>query len=207
MLPGGDAGTNIEALSSVNRTLNFRLTVRDNRPYVPGSTVGQTQFDDVVVTVNNTGGAFSVTSPNTAVSWAGNSTQTVTWNAGSTAGAPFNSPNVKILLSTDGGNTFPTVLLANTANDGSQSITIPNTPSTTARIKVESIGNIFYDMSNAGGAGQTNPAPVTNLTAAFAGLTSGQINGTWTLSIRDGAAIDTGSVTAASLTLRGANCP
>ena len=34
-LPGGDSGANIEALSSVARTLNFRLTVRDNRPYVP----------------------------------------------------------------------------------------------------------------------------------------------------------------------------
>ncbi|MEP6704025.1 MAG: reprolysin-like metallopeptidase, partial [Acidobacteriota bacterium] len=34
-LPGGDAVANIEALSSVPRTLNFRLTVRDNRPYVP----------------------------------------------------------------------------------------------------------------------------------------------------------------------------
>ena len=33
-LPGGDAGANIEALSSVSRTLNFRLTVRDNNPYV-----------------------------------------------------------------------------------------------------------------------------------------------------------------------------
>lgn len=148
-LSGGDAGANIEALSSVARTLNFRLTVRDNRPYVPASTVGQTQFDDMVVTVNATGGAFSVTSPNTAVSYAGNSTQTVTWNAGSTASSPFNSPNVKISLSTDGGNTFPTVLLTSTANDGSQSVTIPNTPTTTARIKVEAIGNIFYDMSNA----------------------------------------------------------
>ena len=39
---------NQEALSSVNRTLNFRLTVRDN---VVGQ--GQTNFDDVVVTVAN----------------------------------------------------------------------------------------------------------------------------------------------------------
>ena len=72
-LPGGDAGANIEALSSVSRTLNFRLTVRDNRPYVAGSTIGQTAFTDVVVTVTNTAGPFAVTAPNTAV----------TWNAGS----------------------------------------------------------------------------------------------------------------------------
>ena len=32
-LTGGDAGVLTEALSSVSRTLNFRLTVRDNAPY------------------------------------------------------------------------------------------------------------------------------------------------------------------------------
>src|SRR5439155_7494681 len=32
-LPGGDAGANTEALSSVARNLNFRVTVRDNAPY------------------------------------------------------------------------------------------------------------------------------------------------------------------------------
>ncbi|HET9744360.1 MAG TPA: zinc-dependent metalloprotease family protein, partial [Chitinophagaceae bacterium] len=57
-LPGGDAGANIEALSSVSRTLNFRVTVRDNHPYVAGSTIGQTAFTDVVVTVTNTAGPF-----------------------------------------------------------------------------------------------------------------------------------------------------
>src|SRR6188768_61936 len=50
-LPGGDASANTEALSSVSRTLNFRLTVRDNKPYNPGNIIGQTAFADVVVTV------------------------------------------------------------------------------------------------------------------------------------------------------------
>src|SRR5262249_20024382 len=57
-LPGGDAGTNIEALSSVARTLHFRLTVRDNHPYVPDSTIGQTQFTDMTVTVSDAAGPF-----------------------------------------------------------------------------------------------------------------------------------------------------
>ena len=148
-LPGGDAGANTEALSSVSRTLNFRLTVRDNAPYsstVPVS-VGQTQFDDMVVTVSSTSGPFQVTSPNTPVNWAGNSSQNITWAVANTTASPVSCTNVKISISTDGGNTF-TTLVASTPNDGSESVVIPNTSTTTARIKVEAAGNIFFDISN-----------------------------------------------------------
>lgn len=145
---GGDAICNVEALSSVSRALNFRLTVRDNRPYVPGSTIGQTQSTDMVVTVSNTSGPFQVTSPNTNVSWAGGSTQTVTWNVNNTTAAPVSCANVKISMSTDGGQTFPTVLSGSTPNDGSEPVTIPVGTTTTARIKVEAVGNIFFDISN-----------------------------------------------------------
>ncbi len=148
-LPGGDAGANIEALSSVSRTLNFRLTVRDNNPYVAGSKIGQTQFTDVAVTVTNTSGPFKVTSPNTNVSVLGGGTFNVTWDVAGTTGAPVSVANVKISLSTDNGVTFPNVLAASTANDGSETVAIPAVPNTTnARIKVEAIGNIFFDMSD-----------------------------------------------------------
>ncbi|RYE13122.1 MAG: peptidase, partial [Sphingobacteriales bacterium] len=149
-LPGGDAGVLIEALSNVSRPLNFRLTVRDNSPYSSTAPikVGQTSFADMVVTVTASAGPFAVTSPNTNVSWPGSSTQTVTWDVNNTTAAPVSCATVRILLSTDGGLTFPTVLSAATANDGTESVTIPATPSTTARIKVESIGNIFFDISN-----------------------------------------------------------
>ncbi len=149
-LTGGDAGANIEALSSVARTLNFRLTVRDNVLYRSTTpvTVGQTNYSDVVVTVSSASGPFAVTAPNTAVSWAGGSTQNITWSVANTTASPVSCANVKISLSTDGGQTFPTVLAASTPNDGTESLVIPSTSTTTARIKVEAVGNIFFDISN-----------------------------------------------------------
>jgi hypothetical protein len=147
-LPGGDAGANIEALSSVSRTLNFRVTVRDNNPYVAGSTIGQTAFTDAVVTVTNTAGPFAVTSPNTPINWSAGGAATVTWSVNGTNAGSVNCASVNILLSTDGGQTFPTVLAAATANDGSEVITVPSTEGTTNRVKVEAVGNIFFDISN-----------------------------------------------------------
>jgi hypothetical protein len=148
-LPGGDAIANIEALSSVSRTLTFRLTVRDNNPYVAGVKTGQTQSTDTTVTVTNAAGPFKVTSPNTGVTWNGNSNQTVTWDVAGTTANGVNVANVKISFSSDGGQTFPTVLKASTPNDGSESILTPSINSSTNRIKVEAIGNIFFDISDA----------------------------------------------------------
>ena len=150
VLPGGDAGTNIEALSSVSRTLNFRLTVRDNHAFSSTApvAVGQTAFADAIVTVANTSGPFAVTAPNTAVSWTAGSAVNVTWSVNGTTASPVSCANVKISLSTDGGLTFSTVLAASTANDGSETITVPSTPATTCRVKVEAVGNIFFDISN-----------------------------------------------------------
>jgi hypothetical protein len=149
-LPGGDASANIEALSSVSRTLNFRLTVRDNHLYRSTApvAVGQTAYVDMVVNVTNTAGPFRVTAPNTNVSWPAGGSATVTWDVNNTNTGTVNCTAVNILLSTDGGNTFPTVLVASTPNDGSQDITVPSTPGATNRIKVEAVGNIFFDISN-----------------------------------------------------------
>ncbi|MFZ9388575.1 MAG: reprolysin-like metallopeptidase [Chitinophagaceae bacterium] len=129
-----------EKLPSVSRSLNFRFTVRDNHP---GS--GQNKSDNMVVTVDGTKGPFLVTAPNTAVTWCPG-THTVTWSLNGTDAL---AANVKISLSYDAGTTFPTVLAASTPNDGSADVVIPCTYGKAARIKVEAIGNIFFDISNA----------------------------------------------------------
>lgn len=139
----GNTATLGERLPSYARSMKFRLTARDNR-----AGGGGVCFDENNVTVANTG-PFTVTSPSaSAVTWYVNDFQTVTWNPGGTAAAPVNCANVTIQLSTDGGNTFPTTLLASTPNDGSAEIQVPNSISTTVRIRVMAVGNIFYDISN-----------------------------------------------------------
>lgn len=174
-LPGGDAGTFIEALSSITRDLNFRLTVRDNHPYIPGTAIGQTQFTDMTVSVTNVAGPFLLAQPNTNVTWASGSTQTIIWTVANTNLPPVNTANVNIRLSTDGGMTFPTVLKANTPNDGTESVILPNTATTTARIMVEAVNNIFLDVSD------TNftiaGATAANVSIGGRVLTAGGANG------------------------------
>jgi subtilisin-like proprotein convertase family protein len=58
-----------------------------------------------------------------------------------------------------------------------------------------------YRTTASGGAGQTNPPPVTSLNTTFVGVTAAQANGTWTLTFLDCAQGDTGTVTAANLTI------
>lgn len=131
-----------EALPIVNRTMRFRATVRDNRA---GS--GGVAVDEMRITVS--GDPFRVSSPNGGESWEGGSRRTVTWTVGGGSVAPL----VDILLSTDGGESFGNgtsiVLAGAVPNDGSESVTIPNIPTTRARIIVRPVNNIFYDMSNA----------------------------------------------------------
>jgi subtilisin-like proprotein convertase family protein len=133
-----------EVLASVGRTYNFQLTVRDNNPGA-----GCTAQDAMVVTVAANSGPFVVTAPNTFVNWPAFTQQTVTWNVAGTTAAPVNCQNADILLSLDGGYTYPITLVSNTPNDGSQAITVPYNPTTTARIMVRGSNNIFFDISNA----------------------------------------------------------
>jgi hypothetical protein len=144
-----------EILPTYARTLTFRLTARDNK--AAGGGTGKAQFAFSVVA---TAGPFVVTYPNTIISIQGNSSQTITWNVANTNVAPVNVSNVNILLSTDGGQTFPITIAANTPNDGSEVVVIPNEVTTSARIMIEAVGNVFFDLSNVNFTITDNPIPV-----------------------------------------------
>jgi Ig-like domain CHU_C associated/Metallo-peptidase family M12B Reprolysin-like len=133
-----------EDLPQVARTMKFRFTVRDNK-----TGGGGVDSDETIVTVNSSG-PFAITAPNGGETWASSSSQTVTWSVNSTNTL---APNIDILLSIDGGFSFPYLLATNTPNDGSQSVTLPTIPVTTqARIKIVANLNAnatFFDISNA----------------------------------------------------------
>lgn len=170
---GGDAGILTEALSSVARTLNFRLTVRDNCPYSSTAPikVGQTAYTDMVVTVNATAGPFVVSAPNTAVSWSVGTNQTVTWNVAGTTANGVNAAFVDIFLSTDGGLTYPIQLANKVPNDGSETVTVPNNIGTTNRIMVKGYKHIFFDISN---TNFTIIAPTSSFAISYDGTSEGQ---------------------------------
>jgi len=180
----GNTTTLGERLPSYARTMHFRLTARDNR-----AGGGGVCSDENIVTVDGTAGPFTVTYPTSSgVIWSVNDFLTVTWNPNGTTAAPVNCSNVTIQLSTDGGNTFPITLVANTPNDGAEEVQVPNNIGTQTRIRVMAIGNIFYDISNSNFRIQNsttatfafnNPAPV-QVCAASSGtatLLSGALGG------------------------------
>lgn len=145
-----------EVLPSISRMMNFRVTVRDNNPEG-----GCTDFDDMTVVTAATAGPFLVTSPDTPVNWSVGDTETVTWDVAGTDVAPVSCAFVDIVLSTDGGITFPYVLASGVANSGSELITVPNYPSSSCRVKVICADNIFFDVSSENFSIQANQATFT----------------------------------------------
>lgn len=132
-----------EKLPGYARSLSFRLIARDNK--MGG---GGTGYNTVTFSVAATAGPFVVTYPNTNIGVPALSTQSITWNIAGTDAAPVSCSIVNIKLSTDGGQSWPITIAANTPNDGSESVIIPDNETTTARIKVEAADNIFFDISN-----------------------------------------------------------
>jgi hypothetical protein len=127
-----------------SRTLHFRLTARDGR--LGGGGVGSA---NTTLVLSPTSGPFLVTSQGAASTYAGGSTQTVTWDVAGTNVAPVGTKNVKISFSVDGGLTYPCVLARSAPNNGSANVTLPNVPTSKGRIKIEAVGNVFFDLNDA----------------------------------------------------------
>ncbi len=126
-----------EQLPSTDRLLTFRATARDNRAGGGGG-----DDDEVVLTV--VGDPFAITSPVAGGGLECNAPSDILWNVG----GGYVAANADVLLSTDGGGSFPTVLAAATENDGEVEVVAPAALTTDARIRINSIGNVFFALSD-----------------------------------------------------------
>ncbi len=163
-----------------DRMMTFRLTARDGR--LGGGGVGHAETK---LTVAQNTGPFRVTSQSIPQSIYATAPARITWDVASTDQPPVNVANVKISLSTDGGATWPYVLSSSTANDGSADVIMPNVVAPKARVKVEALGNVFFDVNHTdfaltapptGTVGGTVPATLSltlGAPANFGGFTAG----------------------------------
>ena len=133
-----------ETVSSIERDLNFALTVRDNV-----ASGGQVASDLVNVSVSNAAGPFLVSSQSTLEIYSAGSVQTVDWEVANTDSPPVNAQFVDIYLSLDGGQSFPILLAEKIANDGSHEVLLPGTATSAARFMVKGNQNIFFAVNGA----------------------------------------------------------
>lgn len=188
-----------ETLPAAARTMNFRMTARDNRAGGGGS-----DFKASVVTVAGT--QFIINTGNSATTWPAGSTQTISW----TVGGGSIAPNVKLDYSTTGGSNLDVggnAWVASLPNSGTATVQIPWVSTNQFRFKLSGIGNIFFDINNTniiideanqitnaispnsvrGGVGSTGTITLTN-PAPAGGLP-------FTMSSNNAAAIVPGTVT------------
>jgi len=131
----------VAGVNAAPASLNFKLTVRDG--------IGGVNSASTQLVLAQNAGPFLVTAPNTALTLDGGANQAVTWSVANTNVAPVNAANVKISLSSDGGATWPYVLAESVPNNGSATVRLPAIATTRARVKIEAVGNVFFDISDA----------------------------------------------------------
>ena len=141
-ISAGNLSSTWEVIPTVARTMNFSLFVNDNK-----ATGNQAARANMVVTVANIA-PFKITSQAAAANYDGGATIAVTWDPTTTA-APINTQNVQILLSSDNGLTFPTVLAESVPNNGSANVVLPNENNGNARIMVKAVNNIYFAVNSA----------------------------------------------------------
>jgi hypothetical protein len=155
-----------DKLPSTNLATTHRLTVRDNDSGV--------SYEEVTVNIAPSGPflitndiAGSILGPIGGYPIGG--PMTVSWSVNGTTASPVSCTLVDILLSTDGGVTFPTTLATATLNFlGTAIVVLPLVNTSQARIKIKSsnstasgnVPNIFFDISNVNFTIGT-PMPVT----------------------------------------------
>ena len=130
-----------QVLPSVSAKLKFRITARNVSP-----TGGVTVYDSVYVNTIEDAGPFTLVSVGDSI-WNVGDSYEIIWNVAHTDTFPINCSNVTVLLSIDGGKTFPEILNSKTSNTGSVIVTCPGLITSEAFVMIRSIDNVFFTLS------------------------------------------------------------
>ncbi len=134
-----------EVLSSVPREMDFRITVRNN---TPGGSCNAYQDYKVTVVNESFGESFQVLEPSSqGIYWPIGAKENVKWQVANTDRGSIAVGTVDILLSTDGGLTYPHILAQKVPNNGIYTVTVPDVVSAASRIMVVASTGTFFNIS------------------------------------------------------------
>ena len=128
-----------EVLPAASREMNFRFCARAGN--------GLLDCDDKKIQVSENAGSFRMTYPTGGEVWESGQVKTIQWKVAGTDQPPISCKKVDILLSLDGGESFPYELVRNTPNDGSYTLVVPPYSSELAYIMVKASDNVFFDIN------------------------------------------------------------
>jgi hypothetical protein len=114
--------------------------------------------------VDTTAPSLTLTAPNGGETWVVGTSQNITWTATDVCSGVG---TLDLYYSTDGGATYPNLIASGLANTGSYAWTIPNAPTTTARVQITArdLSNNAATVSSAANFTITAPTAITDLTA------------------------------------------
>ena len=139
----GDVVANSGLAQQTIGTFTFWLGVSDAPLQSSANYIVQYDLAETKVTVKD-GTPFKITST-PKNKYKGGDKITLTWNVDNTI---FKDTKVRILLSDDLGKTFKHIVVAETDNNGSKEITLPNINTDKAVLKVEVIDGLAFDLTN-----------------------------------------------------------
>ncbi|MBN2037878.1 MAG: DUF2341 domain-containing protein, partial [Chitinispirillaceae bacterium] len=155
----GDASGDLDYVSNSALALSG-ATIRDANSFnanltlpTPGTTGSLADTKDIRIdgsapTVPST----SISAPNGGEVWLAGSSQNITWNNASVTDDLLKNNPISLYYSTDGGSTFPNLIVSGLSNSGSYSWTVADVGTGSARVLltvIDSAGNTSYDSSDA----------------------------------------------------------
>ena len=139
----GNVVTNSGLAHQTTGTFTFWLGVSDAQPQQASDYIVQYDLAETKVTVKE-GTPFEITTT-PKNKYKGGEKISLQWKVDA---AIFAGTKVRVLLSDDLGKTFKHIVLAETANDGAEEVTLPNINTSKAVLKVEVIEGVAFALTN-----------------------------------------------------------